>query len=46
MVKRLKGLYECQGCNMWYKEKKLAEKCEQWCKTHQSCNLEIIKMAA
>ena len=45
MVRQLKNLFECEGCNMWYKEEKLANQCERWCKTHQSCNLEIIKLS-
>ncbi|GAI69001.1 unnamed protein product, partial [marine sediment metagenome] len=28
-----------------YKEKELAEKCQQWCEEHNSCNLEITKYA-
>lgn len=30
---------------MKYKQKEWAEKCEAWCKEHQSCNLEIIAHA-
>ena len=40
-----KKLYGCKECNMLYKEKELAEKCEDWCRKHKSCNLEIIKHA-
>lgn len=35
----------CEQCAMFYKEKKMAKKCEDWCKKHSSCNLEIIKKA-
>ena len=45
MVKELrKGdvtLYVCEAYGFAYKEKGLAEKCQQWCEQHQSCNLEI-----
>ena len=34
-------LYECPECHLKYKEKEWAEKCEAWCREHQSCNLEI-----
>lgn len=38
-------LYECGECKLKYKEKEWAEKCEAWCKEHNSCHLEIIKHA-
>jgi len=37
--------YICEACGFAYKEKELAEKCQQWCKEHQSCNLEITQHA-
>ncbi len=40
--KRLK-LYYCEECGLAYKDKKKAVECENWCKKHKSCNLEIIK---
>lgn len=33
--------YQCPACGFRYREKEWADKCEAWCKTHQSCNLEI-----
>jgi len=49
MVKELRKdnftLYICEACGFACKEKELAEKCQQWCKQHQSCNLEIIQHA-
>ena len=36
-----KKLYECDECGFRYEKKEWAEKCEAWCKEHQSCNLEI-----
>jgi len=45
MVKTLieddKQLYQCEACGFHYEDKELAEKCEVWCKEHNSCNLEI-----
>jgi lipopolysaccharide biosynthesis regulator YciM len=35
--------YQCEECGFLYKEKEWAEKCEAWCREHQSCNLEIIQ---
>lgn len=37
--------YKCQECGLEYKEKKWAEKCQDWCSKYKSCNLEIIKHA-
>jgi hypothetical protein len=45
MVKKVKENYECEECQLQYKSKELAEKCEAWCKKTKSCNLEIIKHA-
>lgn len=36
-------LYQCEECGFMYKEKEWAEKCQAWCKEHNSCNLEIIQ---
>ena len=45
MVKELnkddKAYYICEECGFAYEQKEWAEKCQQWCKQHQSCNLEI-----
>lgn len=38
-------LYQCEECGLFYAEKEIAEKCQAWCKEHNSCNLEIIKNA-
>lgn len=40
--KQSKKLYQCDECGFKYAEKEWAEKCEAWCKEHQSCNIEII----
>jgi len=37
-----KTLYQCEECRFRYEEQSWAEKCEAWCKEHQSCNIEII----
>ncbi len=36
-----KEYYQCGECGFQYVEKEWAEKCEAWCREHQSCNLEI-----
>jgi hypothetical protein len=40
-----KILYVCEECGFAYEQKEWAEKCQQWCKQHQSCNLEITQHA-
>jgi protein-tyrosine-phosphatase len=41
-----KELYQCEECGFYYAEKEWAEKCQNWCREHQSCNLEITAHAA
>lgn len=33
--------YQCPICKLHYKNKAWAEKCESWCKAHNSCNIAI-----
>lgn len=40
-----KDIYQCEECCFHYEDKKLAEKCEAWCKENKSCSLEITKHA-
>lgn len=40
-----KSLYQCPECGLLYKEKKWAEKCEEWCKKYKACSLKITKHA-
>ncbi len=37
--------YQCEICKFYYIEKKWAEKCQEWCEKHNSCNMEITKNA-
>lgn len=37
--------YVCELCKFKYKDKSWAEKCQNWCEIHKSCNLEITKHA-
>ncbi len=41
--KEKKTLYVCEECGFAYEQKKWAEKCQRWCRKHQSCNLEIMQ---
>lgn len=43
MIKKTENLYKCGICELIYKEKRLDEKCEEWCKKNNSCNLNITK---
>lgn len=49
MVKSIKKdgkeYYQCEECNFFYKEKELAQKCEDYCNKYHSCSLEITKYA-
>ena len=38
-------VFTCNDCNMKFNDKAIAQKCEDWCKKHKSCNLDIIKLA-
>ena len=38
-------VYKCEKCGWIYKTKNMAKKCEEWCKKHKSCNLDITKNA-
>ena len=41
----IKNNYQCKKCNFYYKEKTLAKQCEEYCKSHKACSLEITKHA-
>ncbi len=47
MVKEVKKdgsiLYICEECGVAYEQREWVEKCQTWCREHQSCNLEIIQ---
>jgi len=40
-----KKYYQCESCGFYYEDKELAQKCEDFCKEHNSCSLEITKHA-
>lgn len=47
MVRKIKKdgrtLYVCEECGYAYPEKAWARRCEEWCKKHHACNLEITR---
>ncbi len=49
MAKRIassgKVYYSCKECGFAYETHELAQKCEDWCKAHHSCSLEITRHA-
>lgn len=38
-------LYQCLECGLHYRNQETANKCEAWCKEHNSCNLEITRQS-
>jgi len=40
-----KIVYKCEKCGWLYREIGIAEKCQEWCEKHKSCNLEFQKHA-
>lgn len=49
MVEKLRRgkmtLYVCEECGLKYRDYEIAKKCEEWCRKHGACNLEIIRHA-
>ncbi len=41
MVVKRAAEHQCSICKLHYKEKILADRCHEWCSTHNSCNLDI-----
>ena len=37
--------FMCEACNMYYKTKEPAQKCENFCKKYRSCSIEITRHA-
>ncbi len=38
--------YMCEACGFGYKDMQTAKKCENFCKDHNSCSMEITRHAA
>jgi len=45
MVKEVNSKFQCEECELFFKDKEWAEKCEKWCSENKSCNLDIMKHA-
>jgi len=43
--KRNKIYYQCEICKFIYEDREWAEKCENFCRKHNSCSLEITNHA-
>jgi len=41
----VKQVYLCEMCSFAYPRKEMAKECEDWCRKHQSCNIEITTSA-
>lgn len=44
-LKKTVTFYQCPACGFHYRDKTTADKCEVWCKSHKSCNIEITAYA-
>ena len=44
-TKKGKNYFVCEECGFYYETEDLAQKCEAFCKEHNSCSLEITKHA-
>ncbi len=45
MVRKDGDLWLCEECGLKYGDKDMAKRCEEWCSSHRTCNLEIIRHA-
>lgn len=45
VLKNGKKYYMCEACDMFYENRELAQKCEDFCNKYHSCSLEITKHA-
>ena len=45
MVSKTKDGFICDDCKLAYKEKMWAQKCEEWCLAHRTCNIAITNHA-
>ncbi len=41
-----RAYYACSECGFAYETREFAQECQDWCKAHHSCSLEITKHAA
>lgn len=41
MVAEDDGLFRCEECGMRYRDRSTAEKCEDYCQTHDACSTDI-----
>jgi len=45
ITKNGKTYYQCEICEFYYETSELAQQCEDFCRKHNSCSLEITKHA-
>ncbi len=43
MVKKKRRLYQCEECELLYRDSSLAKKCKEFCRKNKACSLDIIK---
>jgi len=42
---RNKEFFMCEACDMYYLDKEIAQKCEDFCNRYHACDTELIKHA-
>jgi len=38
-------VFKCEKCGWMYRDKSIAEKCENYCEKHRACNIEYQRFA-
>lgn len=45
VVVKSERFYACGECGLIYASRELAEACEEWCKEHGTCNMELSRQS-
>ncbi|MEK7561626.1 MAG: hypothetical protein AAB541_02080 [Patescibacteria group bacterium] len=40
-----KRQFRCSECGLHYRQQQIAKQCEEYCKTHNACSIEIMRYA-
>ncbi len=44
-MSKKKQVYQCPECGLHYRQQQIAKQCEEYCKTHNACSMEIASHA-